>query len=233
MLAENAGTAPSPRRADFVWVHLLRDFIWGGDAKRLGPHASMVLLAIKTHADHRTGEAFPSATRLSELTGVSRREVIRSLGRLTEAGYLARQADGRRMRYRVQERVGGSDAVITWPYSPSQQGALIEQIKAALAAKTLPAPDARGVIHIEQIAINVAVQVVQAGGMGIQVVTSANSTSLQKALRYLDAADFPTRRRWHKRAAELGAPKDAPCAREAVSVWGPFVASEVANEHGF
>jgi hypothetical protein len=110
---------------------------------------------------------------------------------------------------------------------------LIEQIKAALAAKNLPAPDANGVVHVEHLEINVALQVVQSGGMGIQVMTGADAATLQKVLRYLDAADFPTRRRWHKRAVDLGAPKDAPCAREAVPTWGPFVASEVAHEHGF
>ena len=225
--------SPSRPKTDLGWIHLLRAFFFCGDAARLGPHASVVLLAIKSHTDFQTGDACPSASRLSDLTGVSRREVIRSLGRLAEAGFLAKEADGRRMRYRVRERLAASGSVVTWDYASARQGQLLEQIKAALAAKTLPAPDTNGVIHIDHLEINVAVQVVQPGGIGIQVAGPGGHDTVHtaKALRYLDAADFSTRRRWHKRALELGAPQAAPCAREAVPVWGPFVAEEIAHDH--
>ena len=47
--------------------------------------------AIARHADHRTGEAFPSIATICEHTGWSKRTIIRVLDRLEEAGVIVRE----------------------------------------------------------------------------------------------------------------------------------------------
>ena len=80
---------PAGRVERFGWVF----------EQRLDPPAKLVLLALVAH-DMPTGNGiFPSQTRLSSMTGLARRSVIRALARLREAGWIewhkGRRRDGR------------------------------------------------------------------------------------------------------------------------------------------
>lgn len=56
---------------DTSFQTLQRDLFASGLAARIGMNAFGVYLAIKSHADYQTGEAWPGMRRLAELTGLS------------------------------------------------------------------------------------------------------------------------------------------------------------------
>jgi hypothetical protein len=79
---------PMEARIDASFQTLQRDLFASGLAADIGMHAFGVWLAIKTHADYNTGEAWPGMRRLAKLTGLSVGSVQKGVHRLVEARLL-------------------------------------------------------------------------------------------------------------------------------------------------
>lgn len=75
-------------RIDTSFQTLQRDLFASGLAADIGMNAFGVWLAIKSHADYNTGQAWPGMRRLSELTGLAVGTVLKSVHRLVEARLL-------------------------------------------------------------------------------------------------------------------------------------------------
>ncbi len=73
---------------DTSFETLQRDLFASGLAAEIGMNAFGVWLAIKSHADFNTGEAWPGMRRLAELTGLSLGSVVKSVRRLVDARLL-------------------------------------------------------------------------------------------------------------------------------------------------
>jgi hypothetical protein len=73
---------------DTSFQTLQRDLFASGLAARIGMNAFGVWLAIKSHADYNTGEAWPGMRRLAELTGISLGSVSNCVRVLVEARLL-------------------------------------------------------------------------------------------------------------------------------------------------
>jgi hypothetical protein len=200
-------TSASSPTADTLWVHMLRQYVKGGDAAKLGPHATAVLLTLKSHCDLVTGATFPSVDRVARLSGVSRRQVIRAYAALRTAGYLESDPPRRgvRGRHRLVERVpildaGKQVAVAVWPYIPLRQEEARQALAVLLASGT-PLP-VDGVLNL-----TVALQIVEPGGFGLQVVEAAPQTQAATSSRQ---AEF---RAWARANAKCISP-------ETLKKWG-------------
>ena len=75
-------------RIDTSFQTLQRDLFASGLAARIGMSAFGVWLAIKSHADYNSGEAWPGMRRLASLTGLSIGSVQKSVHVLIEAKLL-------------------------------------------------------------------------------------------------------------------------------------------------
>lgn len=73
---------------DTSFQTLQRDLFSSGLAAKIGMNAFGVWLAIKSHADYNTGQAWPGMRRLAELTGLSLGSVSNSVRALVEAKLL-------------------------------------------------------------------------------------------------------------------------------------------------
>lgn len=73
---------------DASFQTMQRDLFASGLAAKIGMHAFGVWLAIKSHADFNTGQAWPGMRRLSELTGLSLGSVSNSVRALVDAKLL-------------------------------------------------------------------------------------------------------------------------------------------------
>lgn len=130
-------------RIDTSFQTLQRDLFASGLAARVGMNAFGVWLAIKSHADYNTGEAWPGMRRLGELTGLSLGAVSNSVKALVDARLLrvVREAKGKsrrgntyvareRMDVRLGERVL---CTIVLDYVPSTLRSRLAEIDTALA----------------------------------------------------------------------------------------------------
>jgi hypothetical protein len=97
-------------RIDTSFQTVQRDLFASGMAARIGMNAFGVWLAIKSHADYNTGEAWPGMRRLAELTGLSLGAVSNSVRVLVDVHLLrvVAQAKGKARRgntYVARERM--------------------------------------------------------------------------------------------------------------------------------
>ena len=127
---------------DTSFQTLQRDLFASGLAARIGMNAFGVWLAIKSHADFNTGQAWPGMRRLAELTGLSLGAVSNSVRALVDAHLLriVAEAKGRsrrgntyvareRMDVRLGERVL---CTIVLDYVPAKLRARLRDIDHAL-----------------------------------------------------------------------------------------------------
>ena len=129
---------------DTSFQTLQRDLFASGLAARIGMNAFGVWLAIKSHADYNTGEAWPGMRRLAELTGLSLGAVSNSVKALVDARLLRvlKVAKGRSMRgntYIARERMDvrlGERVLCTivLDYVPATMRSKLKEIDAALAS---------------------------------------------------------------------------------------------------
>ena len=75
-------------RIDTSFQTMQRDLFASGLAAKIGMNAFGVWLAIKSHADYNTGQAWPGMRRLAELTGLSLGAVSNSVKALVDARLL-------------------------------------------------------------------------------------------------------------------------------------------------
>lgn len=129
-------------RVDTSFQTVQRDLFSSGLAAQIGMNAFGIWLAIKSHADYKTGKAWPGMRRLAELTGLSLGTVSNSVQVLVDAKLLrvVTQAKGRSRRgntYIARERldVRLGDRVlctIVLDYVPAQLRAQIGLVDQAL-----------------------------------------------------------------------------------------------------
>nr|WP_246185825.1 helix-turn-helix domain-containing protein [Pandoraea iniqua] len=124
----------------------------------MGPHAVVVYLVIKAHANFRTGFASPSIDLISTMSGVSRSQVIRALETLEREGYIERTLAGRSNKYVLREKVlirdrsGQQSAIASWNYLPGSLHTTIDHVKTAMRSGDLASSP---VVHIERLQVNV------------------------------------------------------------------------------
>lgn len=124
---------------DTTYLTQQRDMFASGLMAQIGPHALAVWLAIKSHADFATGEAWPGVRRLMEQTGLASATVQKAIKRLHEARMLR---EARRMgqivvyvaRERMDVRIGPRViCTIVVDYVPLAMRERLAKLKAAAA----------------------------------------------------------------------------------------------------
>ena len=78
---------------------------WIIDETNFSANEKLVALAIKRHANS-AGWAWPSAERISRLTGLSRASVYRAIDSLDRKGALERDESGTYVKYRIRQQQG-------------------------------------------------------------------------------------------------------------------------------
>jgi len=130
-------------RIDTSFQTLQRDLFASGLVADIGMNAFGVWLAIKSHSDFNTGEAWPGMRRLADLTGLSVGSVQKGVKRLVEARLLrisrvAKGSNSRRgntyvARERMDVRLGDRVlCTIVLDYVPSSLRDRIKGIETAL-----------------------------------------------------------------------------------------------------
>lgn len=127
----------TPMHIDTTYQTQPRDIFASGLAAQIGANALGVWLAIKSHADFTTGEAYPGVRRLMVLTGLASGTVQKALATLLEAHMLrvARKV-GQRHYYIARERMAlrvGSRVLYTivLDYVPNSMRQRLARLKAA------------------------------------------------------------------------------------------------------
>lgn len=111
--------------AETSWFHVFRSTILDGEILKMGDSAFVVYCTIKAHVGFNTGKAFPSVSRLKELTGKSKNTVLRALKHLETLGFLIKEKNGKKNTYQLREKIkikddeGGDVAIASWDYLPS------------------------------------------------------------------------------------------------------------------
>lgn len=145
-------------RAETTWFHVFHSMIETGDIARMGPYAVTVYLVIKAHTNFDTGRSFPAIDTITDESGISRSQVIRSLKVLEANGYIARNREGRRNEYRLREKIciqdeaGHPAAVATWDYLPSSVKAATADLKNVLVSGNFSGSK---IVQIERLQVNV------------------------------------------------------------------------------
>ena len=173
--------------AETTWFHLFRSLIFDGNMKKMGLSAFGIYCTIKAHVDFSTGAAFPSIERICELTGLTKRTVIRNLSILEEMGFVIKTKKGRRNIYTLRERVdifgedGRPAAVATWDYLPRS----VQIAQAELKDFLLTGKTDGTMIHIEHLNLQV-----NFGGNNKQEnfdISSISDPRLKKQIERLEA----------------------------------------------
>jgi hypothetical protein len=130
-------------RIDTSFQTLQRDLFASGLAAKIGMNAFGVWLAIKSHADFNTGQAWPGMRRLGELTGLSLGAVSNSVKALVDARLLridvraqgkSRKGNTYTARERLDVRLGDRVlCTIVLDYVPATMRARLSGIDRALA----------------------------------------------------------------------------------------------------
>jgi hypothetical protein len=235
-------------KASLGWAHLMRSYVTGGDAARLGRDATTALVVLSAHTDLATGAIDGLAVvDIAAAGGMARKAALAALAALVAAGYAERLDDGTRGRravWRLRHRAplldgeGRQVAVATWPYVPNAEACRHEQLKGALKAAGggVPAAPQDISITVHQ-HITVVQQSVATGGTGIINVggrTADDPDLVGQAVAWLVAASAPERMRWHKEAVSRGAPAGSTIRPEPglLAAWASWVADDVCREAG-
>lgn len=94
------------KQVNHLWFHIIRDLVQSGTVAKVGAVPWAVYCVVKSHTGLRTGDAFPSTARISDLVGVSHDTVQRALKKLVEAKLLdVVKQRGKGNSYSVNEQV--------------------------------------------------------------------------------------------------------------------------------
>lgn len=144
-------------QATTTWFHVFRSMIESGDVRSIGPHSLAVYVVLKSYSNFSTGKSFPSISTIAHGSGVSDRQVKRSLRVLEEHGYIVRKRVGRRNEYVLREKVqlksaaGAIAAVASWDYVPNCVARATADLKNVLVAGA----SAAQIIQIERLQVNI------------------------------------------------------------------------------
>jgi DNA-binding transcriptional ArsR family regulator len=173
--------------AETTWFHLFRSMIFDGNMKKMGLSAFGIYCTIKAHVDFSTGSAFPSIERICELTGLTKRTVLRNLSILEDMGFVVKEKKGRKNVYTLRERfdilddLGRPSAVATWDYLPRS----VQAAQAELKNFLLTGKSDGTIIHIERLNLQVNL-----GGTNKQEnfdISSISDPNLKKQIERLEA----------------------------------------------
>ena len=92
-------------RVENLWIHIVRGMIKDKMMAKLGLPAFGVYIAIKSHTDLNTGNAWPSVALLGETVGIAKETVLKAIKTLVEAGLLRVEKRGRTNSYSVIEKI--------------------------------------------------------------------------------------------------------------------------------
>ncbi len=146
-------------KAETTWFHMFKAMIGNGDIAKMGPCSLSVYIVIKGHTDFNTGQAFPSLEHISEKSGISRRQVIRSLEILEKYGYITKQKIGRNNIYILREKIemidnaGRPVGIATWDYIPNSINAARAELKNFL----LTGRSSDQIVHINTVNFNIQI----------------------------------------------------------------------------
>ena len=146
-------------KAETTWFHVFVSMIENGDVAKMGPYAVTVYLVVKAYTNWKTGKAFPAIETIAVKSGISKRQVIKSLAVLTENGYLDQVKVGRKNNYTLREKVtlkdqeGRPAACATWDYLPST----VEAARAELKRFILTGEHDGKILFVENLNLNILV----------------------------------------------------------------------------
>jgi DNA-binding transcriptional ArsR family regulator len=110
-----------------------------GTVADIGSTAFTVYCCIKAHVDFNNGHSLPLQKDIVTQTGLSERQVQRSLKVLEKQGLLVRDKEGRKNVYRVKEKIlltganmEGKNAILTWEHLPAQFKRARQELQALL-----------------------------------------------------------------------------------------------------
>jgi DNA-binding transcriptional ArsR family regulator len=161
--------------------------IFDGNMRKMGLSAFGIYCTIKAHVDFFTGSAFPSIERICELTGLTKRTVLRNLSILEDMGFVVKEKKGRKNVYTLRERfdilddLGRPSAVATWDYLPRS----VQAAQAELKDFLLTGKSDGTIIHIERLNLQVNL-----GGTNKQEnfdISSISDPNLKKQIERLEA----------------------------------------------
>jgi len=140
------------------WFHIFRAMVDSGDIAQMGPYAVTVYLVVKSFSNWKNGKSFPTVELIAEKSGISKRQVIASLQKLEELGYVTKERQGRSNSYRLREKIelhdeqGRPAATASWDYLPSTVRDAVAELKQfTVTGKT----DGLNVIHIENLTLQI------------------------------------------------------------------------------
>ncbi|MDD3816318.1 MAG: helix-turn-helix domain-containing protein [Desulfocapsaceae bacterium] len=146
-------------KAETTWFHIFRAMIVNGDIAKIGAYALTVYIVIKGYTDFNTGQAFPSLEFICKKSGISDKQVRRSLEILEEHGYISKQKIGRNNIYTLREKIEMSDttgrpvAIATWDYIPN----CINAARAELKNFLMTGKSCGQIVHIDTINMNIQI----------------------------------------------------------------------------
>ena len=148
-------------KAETTWFHVFKDMIDSGDLARLDGSAIKSYLVVKSYTNFVTGRAFPPIELIAEKTGLSSRQVMRSLQELETLGYLTKEKVGRHNVYTLREKVtlkdgdGVDQAVATWDYVPNGVREAMADLKHVMMSGDFAGAK---VVRIENMTVNINIQ---------------------------------------------------------------------------
>lgn len=231
--------------ADTRWAHLMRWYVTGGDAAKLGRDCTTVLVVLSAHTDLTTGRVDGlGVAEIAAQGGFGRKSVMKALSTLQSEGYVRRLDDGSRGRraiWQLRHRTAILTAtnedvgIASWDYSPMQERQRHRQLEMALEAGVVAShPDLAITIHQH---VTLVQQVVEPGGTGVINIGSCGSQSsdpdlIGRAVAILANASASDRLRWRRAAVERGAPSDSQVRPEpkVLAGWAGWIAADLLAE---
>lgn len=172
--------------ANPTWFHVFKAMIDSGDAAAMGGTVFLVYCVVKRHCAFGNGLAFPSIELIAEKSGVGTRQVIRSLEKLEELGYVTKHKEWRSNKYTLREKIPMTDnesgevaAIASWPYIPDAVGAAVTELKNVQVSGDFGAAK---IIKIERLTVNVQV-ISGEHATGVQINDAAAAEKLPDDLR--------------------------------------------------
>jgi len=141
-----------------AWFHVFKQMVENGDVAQMGPYATTVYLVIKAYTNWTTGKSWPSVELIIEKTGMSKRQVLRSLKTLEDNEYVAKEKLGRKNIYRLREKIvmmdseGRPQAAATWDYLPTTISNAVAEIRNFVSTGQ---ENGLKIIHIDNLTLNI------------------------------------------------------------------------------
>jgi biotin operon repressor len=92
-------------RVENLWIHVVRGMVTDNVIAKIGMPAFCVYIAIKSHTDLNTGNAWPSVATLGRQVGIAKETVLKAIRTLVDEGLLKVEKRGRTNTYAVIEKI--------------------------------------------------------------------------------------------------------------------------------